>query len=95
MAQSITLQIAGVNYPFNAPTPEAERLMRLAADDVNAMLEKYNAKFPDRPKEDKMAFVTLQQTIGRLSAKSELAAMKARVDALEAELASYLSGIEK
>ena len=32
--QSITLKIAGKEYPLKARNPEAEQLMRLAAEDI-------------------------------------------------------------
>ena len=35
MAQKITLRVAGKPYLLDAPTPEMEQLMRLAAADVN------------------------------------------------------------
>ena len=38
MEQSITLKIAGKDYPLKATSPEMEQLMRLAAETINQKL---------------------------------------------------------
>ena len=91
MEQSIKLSIAGKEYNLKASGPEAERLMRIAAEKINAMLAQYDARFPDRHREDKLVFVTLQQTVGRLTAQAELERLKAEAAALEADMQGYLS----
>ena len=48
MDQSITLKIAGKDYPLKAATPEMEQIMRIAADAINKRLAQYDAKFPDK-----------------------------------------------
>ena len=49
MAQSIKIKIAGTEYPLMANTPEMEQFIRLAAEEINAMLGKYDARFPTSP----------------------------------------------
>ena len=66
MDQNITLSIAGKLYPLKASSPETEQVMRLAAESINAMLDKYNAKFPDRNSDEKI-FRFFGKRIGRLS----------------------------
>ena len=43
MGQSITLKIQGKEYELVAYTPEMERLMRLAAEEVDGMLAEYDS----------------------------------------------------
>ena len=93
--QSITIKIAGREYPLKAKTPEAEQVMRLAADDVNAMLAHYNASYPDKSDVGKLAFVTLSQAVGKITAQRSAARLSADLDALDDRLGAYLAGIEK
>lgn len=94
MDQSITLKIAGKEYPLKASSPEMEQLMRIAADDVNAMLAKFDARFPDRKLEDKLAFVAIQEAVGKLSAQRKNSRIVEEVSTLHGDLAAYLEGIE-
>lgn len=93
--QSITLRIAGKEYSLRAASPEMEQLMRLAADDINRMLAKYNEKFPDKSLEDKLAFVTLNETVSKISYQRKLASLCDEAKALKEDTDSYLKGIEK
>lgn len=90
MAQSITIKIGTSEYPLVAATPEQEQIMRLAADEVNAMLAKYDVKFPGRPIADKLAFVALQEAMGKLTARRNVAVVTDEVKALDTELENYL-----
>lgn len=92
--QSITLKIAGKEYPLKVQSPEAEQLMRLAAESINQMLAKYDEKFPDRSTLDKLAFVTLNEAVGRIAAQRKFAAVSGEVEKLNSELESYLNTIE-
>lgn len=95
MDQSITLQIAGESFPLTAHGPEHERIMRLAAERINALLTEYDKKFPDRKIQQKMVFVALNECMGRLQTMSELAALKKDIGQISQEAESYLSGLEK
>ena len=94
MAQSITIKIAGKDYPLVAATPERERQMRMAAEDINSMLSRYDEKFPDRALIDKLAFVALNQAVGKIAITEESAKCVDEVRSLECELDSYLKGLE-
>ena len=94
MAQSITLKIAGTEYQLAANTPETEQRMRLAAEDINAMLMKYDSRFPERPLVDKLAFVALQEAVGKIAGQQSVIAVKNEIDALQADTDAYLKGIE-
>jgi len=92
--QSIKLHIAGKEYALKAQTAESEHLMRFAADSINELLSKYDEKFPDKSLEDKLAFVALNQTVGRLTAQKKNKLATEEVEKLDAELVSYLENIE-
>ena len=93
MDQRITLKIAGKEYPLNAKSPEMERLMRLAADDVNSMLLHMDQKFADTTLEDKLAFVALQEAAGKLTMRSKLAKAKADTESLHKDINDYLESM--
>ena len=95
MAQDITLKVAGKPYRLSAATPEMEQLMRLAAADVSAMMTKFDARFPERSPEDKMAFVAIQEAAGKLSSQKKMQRLVEEVQALDADVAAYLEGMKK
>lgn len=69
--------------------------MRSAAEDIKAMLNRYTEKFPDKTLEDKLVFVTLQETVQKISAQRKLQALSDEVSTFSSDMASYLKGIEK
>lgn len=91
--QSITLKIAGKEYPLKAASPEMEQMMRVAADTINQKLAAYDAKFPDKTLIDKLSFVTLNETIGRLAAQKKYSALESEIEKLQSETGSYLGNI--
>ncbi len=95
MGQSVKLKIAGREYPLTAVSPEQEQMMRLAAKDVNDMLDNFNARFPETDLVDKFAFVAVQEAVGKLYAKALLSRHAGELSALSEELDSYLKGKEK
>ncbi|MBO4263633.1 MAG: cell division protein ZapA [Bacteroidales bacterium] len=95
MAQSITLKIAGREYPLAAPSEDAEQAMRLAADDINQMLAKYDAKFPDKQLLDKLIFVTLNEAVAKINAQRKFNALAGEVRALQAETDAYLTTLKE
>ena len=72
-----------------------EQLMRLAAQDVTAMVTKFDARFPDSSPEDKLVFVAIQEAAGKLSAQKKMARLVEEVQALEGDVAAYLDGMKK
>ena len=95
MEQSITLKIAGKDFPLKAPSPEMEQIMRLAAEDVNARLAKYAQMYPDKSLEDKFALVCLNEAINMLSFKRKLGMVSEEVSALKAQTDAYLSKVSE
>ena len=43
MDQSITIKIAGNEYPLKAATPQIEQMMRIAAETIGKKLSAYDA----------------------------------------------------
>ena len=95
MDQSITLKIAGKDYPLKAASPEMEQVMRIAAEAINKRLAQYDAKFPDKDVLDKLVFVTLNETISRIATQRKLAGREEGEKKLLDEMTSYLDSIEK
>jgi cell division protein ZapA (FtsZ GTPase activity inhibitor) len=95
MDQSITLKIAGKDYPLKASSPEMEQIMRIAAEAINKRLGQYNEKFPDKELLDKLVFVTLNETINRIATQRKLAAREEGEKKLLDEMTSYLDSIDR
>ena len=69
--QRIRLVIAGREYPLEAESPEMEQLMRLAAEDVNSMLKKFDEQFPTTPFEDRLRRSSRQAHLLKTTSSSE------------------------
>lgn len=95
MDRSITIKIAGKEYPLKVTSPEMEQLMRIAAEAINQKLQAYDSKFPGKDQIDKLAFVTLNEAIARISFQKKLAALEESEKKLLAETQSYLDNIGK
>ena len=89
--QSINIVINGKQYPFKVSTPESEQLIRMAAENVNSMLNTYGAKYPQASAADKLAFVSVFEAMRCLMAQKNLASGQKEAKTLEDELAKYLS----
>ncbi len=88
--QNITLKIAGKEYALKAKSPDMEQIMRLSAEEINSVLAKYNEKFPDRSLSDKLAFVSLNETMARLTAERKFSKLLQEVDEFKARTDEYL-----
>ncbi|MCQ2170118.1 MAG: cell division protein ZapA [Bacteroidales bacterium] len=88
--QSINIKIGEKSYPLKVSSPEIEQVMRLAAERINEMLAKYNAKFPESSLEDKLAFVALNETATRIASQRAEQKTRETVEAFDKELANYL-----
>ena len=95
MEQSITLKIAGKDYPLKATSPEMEQLMRLAAETINQELAVYDAKFPDKTLVDKLSFVALNETVSRMSYQKRLSSVNEEAKRMLSQTSSYLDDIDK
>lgn len=92
--QSINIRIAEKTYPLKVSSPEVEQMMRLAAERINAMLAKYNEKFPESSLSDKLAFVALNETAAKIAAQRATASQQEEVKNFEREISVYLNKIE-
>ena len=95
MDQSITLKIAGKDYPLKAATPEMEQMMRIAAEAIGKRLAQYDAKFPEKDLVDKLVFVTLNETVNRIAMQRKLAAQEDAEKKLLDEILGYLDSIDR
>lgn len=95
MGQRVVLKIAGKEYELEAASPEMEQMMRIAAADVNEMLQKFDTRYPDATMIDKFAFVAVQEAIGKFYAKKKFDVVKSEMGSLQDELESYLGGLNK
>ena len=93
--QRITLKIAGKEYELKVKSPEAEQLMRLAAEDINAMFDHYNASYPDKSEFDKLAFVSLTQAVSKIKEQRSAAKLASDFDNLDELLGNYLAATEQ
>lgn len=92
--QSINIKIAGRTYPIKATSPEMEQYMRLASDAINQKLAVYDAKFSGRELLDKLAFVTLNEAMSRITLQKKLANLEEQVNRLLSETSDYLEKID-
>lgn len=95
MDRSITIKVAGKEYPLKATSPEMEQLMRIAADAINQKLQAYDSKFPGKDQMDKLVFVTLNEAIARISFQKKLAALEESEKNLLSETQAYIDNIGK
>ena len=95
MEQSITIKIAGKDYPLKATSPEMEQLMRLAAETINQKLALYDAKFPDKTLVDTLSFVALNETVSRMSFQKRLSSVSEEAKRMLSQTSSYLDSIDK
>ena len=95
MAQSITIKVAGKEFPFQVTSEETEHYMRLAADNVNELLGRYTTQFPDKELADRLVFVALIEAIDKLKALKKLDTNSRELKSLGSALQSYLESVEK
>ncbi len=95
MGQSVKLKIAGKEYSLTAASEEQEQLMRLAAKDVNEMLDRFNERFVETDMVDKFAFVAVQEAVGKFYMKARLSQMGGEISSLSSELEAYLGEVDK
>lgn len=93
--QRIKLVISGREYPMEAESPEMEQLMRLAAEDVNELLKKFNEQFPTTPFEDKLMIVAVREAAAKLLSQRNMRRLENEADSLAQDLGAYLDGNEK
>ncbi len=95
MDQSITIKIAGNEYPLKAASPQIEQMMRIAAETINKKLNAYDAKYPNKSLADKLSFVALNETVGRLALQKKLENATEEARKLQEDMEAYLKNMEK
>ena len=95
MEQRVVIKISGKEFSLKANSPEMEQMMRIAAEQINQMLTDYNARYPDRPLADKLAFVALNQAVFKISYERRLETFDKEVKEMTAETDKYLKSIEE
>ena len=94
MGQKITIGIGGKRYELNADSVEKEEIYRQEAASVNKMLADYTDKFPGKELSELLAFVALNESIGRISMLKRLDAISKEVETLERQTDTYLEDID-
>ena len=89
---TVTVKIAGLTYHLKADSPEKEQVMRLAAKDVDNLLSRYEEKFSGTSFEDKLAFVALNEAMGKLQEQQRLRSLKQEIEILSSQTHGYLEG---
>jgi cell division protein ZapA (FtsZ GTPase activity inhibitor) len=95
MGQSVTIKIAGKEFPLKAASPEIEQMMRIAAEQINQKLSDYSARFPDKTLADKLAFVALNEAVTKISCMRRLEMLDKEVKEMTGETDKYLKSIEE
>lgn len=95
MAQDITIKLAGKPYPLTTSSPEQERLIRRAADEVNRRIREYQAQTPEGHMLDFMSFAALNICISYISMCEQMNVRNAEEMMLVKELEGYLKDIDK
>lgn len=94
MAQSITIKIAGCEYPMKVTSPEMEQAMRIAAETINKRLTAFDVKYPNKTLSDKLIFIALNETMNKIHSQRDLAKVGNEAAALQKDLEAYLKTIE-
>lgn len=95
MEQSVTIRIAGKEFPLKATSPEIEQMMRLAAEHINQKLAEYDSRYPDKALADKLAFVALNETVTKISFRRRLEALEDEIRKMTGETDSYLDKLKE
>ena len=86
----MNLLIAGRPFQLKANSADMEQSMRQAADDINRMLDRYTAKYPDKDLVEILLFVTLTQTVYKYDAIKKCNQLTAEGAKLAGDLSEYL-----
>ncbi|MDE6870719.1 MAG: cell division protein ZapA, partial [Bacteroidales bacterium] len=95
MSQTITIKIAGREYPLKAETPEKEEAIRKAAVSINAMIVKYQEKFPNKGLIEILSFAALNLGIGNVGMQKKIESIEKEYMQMNSDLEDYLKNIDK
>lgn len=88
--QKITIQLAGKEFSMTAASPSMERYLRLAARDINSMLEEMNLAYDQASLDDKLSMLAIRQAVAKLIVQDELNELKEQIKILDDSLTAYL-----
>lgn len=94
MARKITVSIRRKSYALMASSEQHERLIRLAADNVDRLIENYAGKFKAQDSDDILIFTALNVCMQNLNYKEEILKLQQEAEALEREFKGYLDKID-
>ncbi len=92
--QRISLFIAGKKYELEARTPAEEQNMRIAAQKINAQLDRYKTAL-NMSDFDKLSLVALTHTMEMLRLSKAKSVMETSTEGILNDLRSYLEKIDK
>lgn len=91
--RNVNLKIADKSYKLVARDDDDEHYMRLAADRINELYNKFNLKFTDVQPIDKLAFVALNLTVAYLRTDEAKKDIETGVKQVSEDLKTYLTKI--
>lgn len=94
MSQKISVKMGGITYPITVNSEDEERLLRIAASDIDKAVNEYLKSYPDLPLEHAFALVALNARRNALRANVEYSGVKEEVDRLEKSVEEYLENID-
>lgn len=94
MEQSINVKIADRNYPLKVTSPEQEEVIRKAAAEINARVNLWLEKHPEKKLSEILSLVALKTCITNITLSEQLKTIKAGEESLVKELESYLENID-
>lgn len=90
MGQKITIRIAEKEFVMNAPTPQDEEAIRLAASMINRRINGFISKYPGRQMNDILSFVALNESISSITLQKRINAMTEEASALKNDIENYI-----
>ena len=94
MTRKINVTILGKQFCLQTSSERQERVVRIAADTLNKMVEQCSTQFQQSDTVDVLIFVALNICMKKLNVEEEMKNLQAEADALEREFAGYLENID-
>ena len=95
MDQKISVFILDKRFNLTAPTPELEAQYRMAAEAINKRFNAYSQSHPGKTAQDLLSMVALNEACMRIKLQKELEQQGHAQNQLDADLKSYLEGLDK
>ena len=95
MARNIKVKISEREYSFTVANEEDEEVMRLAAIEVNKIVDGYLSKYPGRSMVDILSFAAINGWISSMRHKRVLDGVSGEATTLNSTIENYLEDIGK